>query len=170
LHANDTPHAIALGVALATFVSVIPLPMSQTLVAIALAALFRANKAVCIPVVWVTNPVTAIPIYATCFAVGQFLMASPLDSGAETQLQQLIGLKIRLLDIEFWKQSFALILGMGAELWVGCAVVGAIMGVIGYFVARWAVTSHREHRRQRTVRRHLFRAKLRASQIAGAPV
>ena len=67
LHADDTPHRIALGVAISTFVGFSPIMGMQTVVSIALAALFRANKAVCLPFVWITNPVTFVPVYWSCW-------------------------------------------------------------------------------------------------------
>ena len=33
--------------------------------------LFRANKAVGIPIVWVSNPATIVPIYYMCYWIGR---------------------------------------------------------------------------------------------------
>lgn len=169
LHAGDSPHRIALGVAIATFVAFLPIPMSQTVVAVALAALFHANKAVCIPVVWLTNPLTAIPIWAFCLAVGQALLAAPTHLGIIERLSQFRTLGWNILESEFWRRSLDIVVNIGVDLWVGCVIVGASVAVGGYFLSRWAITAHREHRRKRTMNRHEFRAKLRQSKItAGA--
>ena len=97
LHTNDTPHAVALGAGIATFVALLPLIGFQTVIALALAAVFRANKAICIPVVWITNPFTAIPIFKGCFELGRFVLTGPSDRTqasvlAELELQQNITL------------------------------------------------------------------------------
>ena len=63
LHADDTPHRIALGVAAGLFIGLTPTVGFQMVLAVALAAALRANKVVCIPMVWITNPFTIIPIY-----------------------------------------------------------------------------------------------------------
>ena len=77
LHTDDTPHAIALGAALAVFVAFLPLIGLQTVIAIGLAALFRANKAVCVPIVWITNPFSAVPIYTACLILGRAIWPVP---------------------------------------------------------------------------------------------
>ena len=51
--------------------------------------------------------------------------------------------------------------GLGAELWIGCLIVGTVFSVISYFLARWGVVKYRERRRQRALQRSLFRSKLR---------
>lgn len=166
LHTDDTPHAIALGVAAATFVSFFPLPVSQTLLAIGLAALLRANKAVCIPVVWITNPVTAIPIYALCYTVGQAVTPFSSNGAGEQKLQRLMEMEFAPFSATFWKESFNVILSLGVELWIGSLVVGVTFAVPGYFIAKWAVVKHRARRRQRNVRRHQFRLKKRSAAPA----
>ena len=40
-----------------------------------------ANKAVCIPIVWITNPFTLVPIYGACFGLGRVVMSSPAGNG-----------------------------------------------------------------------------------------
>ena len=50
LHADDTPHEIALGAGIAMWVAFLPLIGLQTVIAVSLAALFRANKAICFPI------------------------------------------------------------------------------------------------------------------------
>ncbi len=166
LHTGDSPHRIALGVAVAVFVSLLPIPMSQTVVAIALAALLRANKAVCIPVVWVTNPLTAIPIWAFCLAIGQFVLDAPADAGIIARLHQFTALSWNVFDSTFWTRSIEMLVHVGIDLWVGCVIVGLASAVASYFLARWAVTVHREHRHQRTIRRHHFRARIREAKLA----
>ena len=59
LGVDDSPHRIALGVAVAFFVAWTPTLGFQMVLAIALATVLRANKAVTVPIVWLTNPVTA---------------------------------------------------------------------------------------------------------------
>jgi len=77
LHADDTPHRIALGAGVAMLVAFSPTVGFQTVIAIALATLLRANKVVCIPIVWITNPLTILPIYGACWDLGRTLMIAP---------------------------------------------------------------------------------------------
>lgn len=156
LHADDTPHALALGVAIATFVAIVPVIGMQTVVAVAIAAAFRANKAVCIPIVWLSNPVTALPINYACLWVGRVLL--PNESG-ETIMQAIhrlsgVGGGLSLFSLAFWKERFSILMGLGLELWLGSVVVGAVLGAIAYPITRWAVTNYRVRHREKLSRKH----------------
>ena len=165
LHADDTPHQIALGVGIATLVGLLPIMGLQTISALAVAAALRANKAVCIPVVWITNPVTFVPIYAGCLALGGLMLGSSLGSYEEAKaavlgLQQQGGIA-QIVTAEFWSNMLHWILTVGRELWVGCSVVGIAVSVPAYVVTRWLVTNYRRRHSQlieRRKRRKLFKA------------
>ena len=150
LHADDTPHALALGVAIGTFVSIVPVIGLQTAVAVAIAAAVRANKAVCIPIVWLSNPVTALPINYACLWVGRRLMPSESGETIMQAIQRLSGIGggLSLFSLAFWKERVVVLAGLGLELWVGSIVVGAILGALAYPLTRWVVTTYRvRHRR-----------------------
>ena len=171
LHADDTPHRIALGVGLATLVAFLPLIGVQTVLAVALAAMFRANKVVCIPVVWITNPVTLWPIYGACFALGRFLL--PASFGGAEQAETLRQLSERggiseIFTLAFWGNLFTWAASLGAEMWVGCAVVGIVGGIVAYFVSRWAVVAYREKHKHLIARRkaRIFRSRARRARLA----
>ena len=65
LHADDPPHRLALGVAIGMFVTFTPTVGLQMVLVGVLAWLLRANKLVGLPVVWLSNPATVVPIYST---------------------------------------------------------------------------------------------------------
>ena len=167
LHADDTPHAIALGVAIAMLVAFLPLVGFQTVIAIGLAALLHANKAVCIPVVWITNPFTLGPIYGGCWALGRFILSSHTAADQAEVLNKLQQEHetVRVFELQFWKNLFSDLAGMGEEVWLGCAIVGVTAAVISYFLSRQGVSSYRERRRQRILRRDLFRSKQQAGKV-----
>ncbi|UCE61219.1 MAG: DUF2062 domain-containing protein [Phycisphaerales bacterium] len=166
LHTNDTPHQVALGVALAMFVAFLPLVGFQTAIAIGLAALFRANKAVCIPIVWITNPFTIVPIYGTCLALGKLIMASPAADEAEVlqKLQQ--GQEAaKFFEWAFWKNVFSILMNLGAELWVGCLIISTVAAVVSYFLARQGLIGYRERRRRKLLKRELFRSRHQRGKV-----
>jgi len=165
LHADDTPHAIGLGAALATFVAFLPLLGVQTVIAIGLAALFRANKAICIPIVWITNVFTIPPIYGACLVLGRFVTGanatqSDADVLSSLQEQQSTG----LLEPSLWQDWLNRLAGLGFDLCVGCVIVGTVGGVSAYFIVRNGVVSYRERHRQRILRRSLFRSNFKAAK------
>ncbi len=166
LHTNDTPHAIALGAAVAVLVAFLPLIGLQTVISVGLAALLRANKAVCIPIVWITNPFTMVPIYGFCLALGRWVTASPHDPGNAALFSTLQPQhNVPVLEVSFWKGLVYRLSGLGLELWMGCVIVGFVLGVASYFAARWGVVSYRERRRRRILRRNLLRSELQQGKV-----
>lgn len=172
LHADDTPHRIALGVAIGTFVAITPTPGIQMALTIALAALLRANKVVGLPMTWVSNPLTAVPINLLCWRVGRAILASS-RTDQETvarKLQELFtfgeqGAVARFLEIEFWRQGFSFLVEIGLDLWIGCLVVGGLVGLVVYFVTRWGVTEYRQRRRVRKIYRSVMRSRVRQAKV-----
>ena len=175
LHADDTPHQIAFGAAVATWVAFLPIVGLQTVVAVFLAAIARANKAICVPFVWITNPATMIPIYTLCYMLGRVLVPNPaspdeidLRAHLETPLSQYHGWG-RFVDPEFWHDLFRLLLSLGTELWIGCMVAGIFFGVVAYFMTRWGVVAFRERHRLRRLRRSVLREQLRGARVEHGP-
>ncbi len=168
LHTNDTPHQIAVGVAVGIFVGLTPTVGFQMVIAVAIAAALRANKAICIPMVWITNPITLVPIYAACFQIGVAIMgpsrpvqADPLapvvvlDAGSDSAgIQQ-------WFHLDFWKDLLLRATKVCTELWVGCLFVASVAALIAYFATRWGVSAYREQRRQKIAARELLRIERR---------
>lgn len=160
LHADDSPHVIALGCGIAMFVALLPLVGLQTLIAIGIAAVFRANKAVCVPIVWITNPATLVPVYWGCLRVGQFVLpAGGPDRAEEIQRLSELASHASIFDAAFWSSLYTVLVGLGEELWVGCLVVGITFAVLTYFAVLWSVSLYRERRRRHQLRRSLLRSK-----------
>jgi len=163
LHADDTPRQIAMGAAVATFIAFLPIVGIQTVVAIALAALLRVNKAICVPIVWITNPATLVPVYSACYWLGRFVMGQG-GNGEFDPEQSVLGPVTRhqgwgrFISSAFWKDLGNTLLDLSLDLWVGCALVGLVLGTVAYFVVRWAVVKYRERHRRRMLRRALLRA------------
>ena len=84
LHVDDTPHRIALGVAIGVFVAWTPTIGFQMPLTVALAWLLGANKLFSVPFVWISNPLTFVPIYMPNYLVGRWILGSdvpPPDFG-----------------------------------------------------------------------------------------
>ncbi len=169
LHADDSPHDIALGVAIAIVVAFLPLVGFQTAIAVGLAALCGANKAVAIPIVWITNPITILPVYGGCFALGRVVLQSAQHGTISDHMTQLIeGVQeFQFFELGTWKELFDALAGLGMELWVGCLIVGLVFGVLSYFISRSAVVRYRERRRRRILRRILLRPNNREAAAPG---
>ncbi len=175
LHADDSPNRIALGAAVAMLVAFSPTVGFQTVIAIALATVLRANKAVCIPIVWITNPVTIVPIYGACWELGRALTNMPQTANggnvalalAELSGHANEGIWARLFETEFWSRLLHIMFEFGFELWVGCLAVGAVAAFMTFFAARWGVTEYRQRRRVRRIYRNIRRARIRKARSRG---
>lgn len=176
-HADDTPHVIALGVSIGTFAAFLPILGFQMMLALAGAALFRANKIAAMSMTWITNPVTTVPSLYLCYTTGQWIVPASW-SGSENGLKRLVGLASdpAPLDPSFWSELGSALAGAGLELWVGSLAVAAIAAVVVYFPARWLVVNYRTRHKARVARRQRLRheraqhkAMKKSVRIASAP-
>ena len=176
LHVDDTPHRIAMGVVVGLFVACSPLMGLHMLLALLLSVALRANRAVSVVAVWVSNPATFLPIISFNWVVGQAVWSrGPWQNPVEIKqrLIQVLGATegfsafvSHVFSVDFWGALLHLFWQLGAELWVGSALVGMVAAVVGYFVTRRAVTWRRRLvrlRREKAVRR-------RAARPEGEPV
>lgn len=149
LHAGDPPHQLALGIAVGMFVTFTPLIGFQMMLSVFLAWLLRANKLVGIPLVWISNPFTIIPIYYPCYRLGCVLLGEEVVNSKWAQLgtewRQLLadpattwGLKVR-----FWWEG---LMDFVAPLCLGCLVVGLVFGVASYYFSLLLIRSYRLRR------------------------
>jgi uncharacterized protein (DUF2062 family) len=152
LHANDSPHRIALGAGLGLFVAWTPLIGLHILVVLALAFLLRANKFVAIVCVWVSNPFTFIGIYYPNYLFGKALLQSvnPQRQVSDQQIREMFSrLDMQALirgffHMEFWRNLFELLWMKGPELWIGSVIMGSVVGLMGYLVVYRITKWYRE--------------------------
>jgi uncharacterized protein (DUF2062 family) len=135
----DTPHRIAWGVFLGCVVAWTPTIGLQIMIYVVVATLLRANKISGVPILFFTNPVTAVPIYWLAWRVGCSVLGEPMSAGALAAMPRDLG------EASLGEIGHAL-LGMGAELWVGCLVLGVLTGLVGYALAYWGVIAFRRAR------------------------
>lgn len=87
---DDTPHAIALGTAIGMFVGMTPTVGLQMFLVIGIAAatrpLFHFNRVAGLITVYISNPLTIVPLYASFYYVGTMLVDAPMTP-AQFQLQ-----------------------------------------------------------------------------------
>lgn len=149
LHADDPPHRLALGIAVGMFVTFMPAIGLQMLLSVFIAWLLRANKLVGVPLVWLSNPVTIVPIYYPCYLLGCKLMgtAAVRDDWAKLekswQAIQADSTATWWNKVEFGWQS---ILDVLWPLSIGCVVVGLTAAILSYYVSLFAIRSYRIRR------------------------
>lgn len=152
LHANDSPHRLAMGAAIGLFTGWTPALGLHILIAFILAAIFRANKLLAVALVWVSNPLTLVPIYYPSYLVGSKIVAffRPDSVGTNQRVSELLG-KIKtegwmfgIVHKEFWDHLFKLLWHGSIELWVGSIFVGVLAAIAGYVATYHLVSWYRK--------------------------
>lgn len=159
---DDPPQKIARGLALGIFVGFLPIMGIQMGVVLPFALVFRGNKTAAIGGVWITNPITVIPIYYLNYCVG--LLFTPYESMEWAYFENL-----------FTDISAAKFFQLGGNILIPLAVGGLILGVVlgtaTYFwtlrfVIRYRAKREREReeREQRRLARRARRAERKAAK------
>jgi uncharacterized protein (DUF2062 family) len=150
LHVDDTPQRIARGIAVGLWVAVTPLVGVQMALALAGAILFRANKALAVMCVWLSNPFTTVPIYGPCYLVGRFLMGrihpdvQPSQVGEHlSRILSFSNLVTSFHSSAYWKEVAEVFGKIGLEVSIGCFILGTLYAIVGYYATYWIVTNHR---------------------------
>lgn len=139
LRLRGSPEAIARGAAAGVFAGWFPLIATQMAIAILLAALIKGNKIVAAAATWVSNPLTAVPIYAFNFHVGRWLLRSQDQSFPHESFNS-------------WQEMMQMGTVFLTDLLVGCFVVGSLCSLGSYFLCLWLVGRVR-HKRTLNARR-----------------
>jgi uncharacterized protein (DUF2062 family) len=162
LHITDTPHRIAMGVAVGVFVAfgLAPFLGTHIVAALVLAMIFGGNKIAAIGAMWVHNPVTMWPIIFAEYELGKHVVHlwTRTPKGGHELLKQFLdnweeqGVFSYPFGSEFWYNLSHLMVKIGMEVTIGCAILGVITSVLAYFAAKEIIIEHRKknpHRRYR---------------------
>lgn len=141
LHVDDTPHRIALGVAIGIFVTWTPTIGFQMVLTFALSWLLGANKLVGVPFVWISNPVTLVPIYLPNYYLGRWILGSKVSPPDFAKLARFGGGWIEQMS-SWWSATWHAFY----PLWVGSLLVAASLGVLAYIATYYAVIFYRREK------------------------
>lgn len=135
LNRRGASRALALGI----FIAFVPLPFQMALAAVG-AIIIRVNILVAVIGVWVSNPVTMGPMFYYSYRLGAWLLSTP---PAEFRFA---------FTIEWVTEGLA---HVWAPLLTGCAILGTLSALAGYFALNWIwqVSLVRRYRRRPWARR-----------------
>lgn len=97
-----------------------PLPWQQVIAAVG-AIYFNANLPIAVALVWITNPLTWVPLYYIAYQVGALALGSQTFS-----FDEFSGLF-----------SIDRVMELGAPLLLGCFILMNIGAILGYFGIHW---------------------------------
>ena len=131
-----TRHSVSKAAFIGLFLAFVPAP-TQMLMAGFAAVLFRANMAICIFGVWLTNPLTMGPIYYVAYRVGAAVLGRPASHFS-------------------FEWSWDWVTSGLSNIWepflLGCLLCGIFCGLLGTTLIRvlwrWH-TIHRWHERRK---------------------
>ncbi|NOY91077.1 MAG: DUF2062 domain-containing protein [Deltaproteobacteria bacterium] len=150
----DTPHRIAWGVLWGFLVAMTPTIGLQIVLYLMIATVLRANKVSGIPILFISNPFTAAPLYYFCFWLGGEVLHGGAAEASREELMARISESAScmqhglsdLFTLNFWHQVLDVFLALGADLWMGSLVLGLATGVPAYFLTLWGVRAYRRAR------------------------
>lgn len=157
-HLDDTPHRIALGVAIGLFVSLTPTVGVQMVIGMFLATVLRANKFPAVALAWITNPLTTVPIFYFNWCVGHAVLSGAIeqDQSVREQLAAVLasvggfaGAMSHLFDGSFWRALLTPLSAILPELLAGSLMVATVAGGAGYVLTLRGVIRYRLHRERR---------------------
>lgn len=130
----------AKGVAIGLFCAFLPMPF-EMVPAIFIAILMRGNLPFAIAGIWISNPLTWVPLYTPCYLLGaKILNVEP----------------VALTDITIFELGWHYV-----ALWLGCLIIGTTLSVSMHFIISFAWRSQVRQRWKRRRQLRLQRKKTR---------
>ena len=133
-----TRHSVSVAAFIGIFVAFLPFP-TQMIIAAGLALLFRANLAISVVLVWISNPLTMPPLFYFAYRVGHWVMGSSAGESFEFELS--------------WDWIMASLSANWQPFVLGCLLCGLFFGLLATSLVRlwwrWHTASRWEERRKR---------------------
>ena len=137
LSLQDTEHSIALGTAIGLFVAWTPTVGIHMILVVGLTLLLRANKAAGLIAVYLSNPLTILPMYWIDYRLGALVLHQELtyeELRTILHYHGWVGFKAA-----FWK----ICVDLAGPMWLGGLVLALVHAIPGYYLTRWAVVRFR---------------------------
>jgi uncharacterized protein (DUF2062 family) len=130
LRLDDPPWRVALALAIGVFISCTPFYGLQTVLSLAVATIFRLNRAVTVTGTWLNLPWFAPILYGFALRIGAFVLPDlhGADLGEMTELLQMAP-TLSVSDM------LDLLGSLSLALLIGTAAVGTVAGAVTYVAA-----------------------------------
>lgn len=141
----DTPHAIALGMAIGLFIGLTPTVGIQMALVLGVAWIcrpfFRFNRVAALMAVYVSNPLTMVPLYFAQYQLGRLFVAGDVT---RSRLEQILHCEA---SADCWQVLSTLCVDVGAPLLVGTLIMSVAGGLAAYPLTLVFVTWYQKRRR-----------------------
>ncbi len=151
---NDSPHSIALGTGIGMFVAFTPTIPLQMLISFIIAWVCRVNKTAAVIPAWVTNPITAPPVFYAEYLTGKLLLSPFRTNDNEIDFEKYMN---DVLALNFWEpvQLYHQVVTLISETWshigipllLGSLIWATILGILTYIAVFKIVTKRRERKK-----------------------
>lgn len=151
LQINDTPESIALGAAVGMWLAMTPTVGVQMILMIIVGTVIRANRLAGCVMVYISNPLTLVPIYWGDYYVGTLLLGKE-PTTYEWFVSACEGFLAEVNSIGPWPASVNFLSKQGEVAWpmvVGGAVVGLVLALPTYPITLRMVRAHQRKRAHR---------------------
>lgn len=142
---DDTPHSIAAGVFVGTVVAYQPIIGFQMVVGAIFCRLLRINVVASLPLAWITNPVTAVPIFYGTYRLGAVFV------GGTAGYDDVRAIFDTINQMGCWQgvvQGSQLLADIFWPMVVGGLLVGVVNGAIFYVLVLKIVRARQARRRR----------------------
>jgi len=127
---DDSAHSIALGTAIGMFIALTPTVGIQMLIVICFAfltrPLFRFNQFAALITVYVSNPLTIVPIYWFDYKVGTYYVGGSMTQNDFARILEFEGFS------GWWETVKQLLLEVGSPLIIGSLIVATFFSLVTY--------------------------------------
>lgn len=134
---QDNAHSIALGTAIGLFIAWTPTVGIHMVLVIGICLMLRANKVAGLIAVYLSNPITMVPMYWFAYWVGSRILDQELTYAELRSIlnyQGWDGLKAA-----FWR----ICVEFAGPMWLGGLLLAIVHAIPGYYAARWAIERYR---------------------------
>ena len=127
LAGDDSPHSVALGSAVGLFIGMTPTLGVQMVLAVVAATILKANRAIAVALVWISNPITILPMLYVYYRLGALILGVPVWT-----FDNFSGHSERLISLGFTEALGAIGWELGYPILVGSLIMAIVAGAAAY--------------------------------------
>jgi uncharacterized protein (DUF2062 family) len=151
LHLDEEPSRLAMGLAVGVFIGLTPFFFLHTLLAVAVALVFRLNMAATITGAWINLPWFAPFVYAFCLKLGEAVLSGDFRlAGRVGELTEAAGAFLQTSARDhagtFFQMMWNAFFVASFPLFVGTTIIGGAAATVTYFLALGAIREIRHLR------------------------